>query len=63
MGFKEVGMKITFKNGSTIETIGNTRVEQSVRGKRSKMIFYDDLRPSFIKRLILKIKSKMGFLG
>lgn len=56
-------MKITFKNGSTIETIGNTRVGQSVRGKRSKMIFYDDLRPSFIKRLILKIKSKMRFLG
>lgn len=54
-------MKITFKNGSTVETIGNTGVGRSTRGRRSNLIFYDNLKPNFIKRLILKIKSKLLF--
>ena len=55
-------MKIEFKNGSVIETIDSTGVKGVTRGKRSKLIFYQDMNLKWYQRLYLKILPKTNGL-
>lgn len=52
-------MKTEFKNGSTIESIDTTSVEDNIRGKRSNFIAYQDVNLKWYQKIYFKIYVKM----
>lgn len=55
-------MKIELKNGSTIESIENTSVGDTVRGRRSKYIVYAEPKLKFRYRMFNYISSTVNGL-